>query len=352
MADEASSVSARGVEQEGHEPQEQHQSNAMDRLATLMVQYMEFQMARPVRSTTLHEQFMKLNLPEFVGAIDLLVAEEWLKKLDAIFEVMEVTDEQKLTLATFMLRGDARNWVGLSRQRSSDVTTTTEQSRAQTDAGSARPGTSRGGGRSRGRGSWRPSVRPNTARSGTMGGIVCYRCGVDGLHDPLPLDLPPPLELPGVVRKHVTCAITSRLISINYVDSGWGCDSQEHLCRFLGALVVSTDFTKVFGTCDTLIFIFSAQQIYLELYFDEPRVGTKVALKTVFGTSDQVLNQYYSALRPQTDETLICSRDWLFGERKEDARLYIILLEGANSDTGMELIRNKRSHLYAVPFLK
>ncbi|GFZ00496.1 hypothetical protein Acr_14g0001310 [Actinidia rufa] len=76
----------------------------------LMAQYMEFQMARPVRGTTLHEQFMKLNPPEFMGALDPLVAEEWLKKLDAIFEVMEVTDEQKLTLATFMLRGEARNW--------------------------------------------------------------------------------------------------------------------------------------------------------------------------------------------------------------------------------------------------
>ncbi|XP_057471994.1 uncharacterized protein LOC130760633 [Actinidia eriantha] len=45
-----------------------------------------------------------------MGATDPLVAEEWLKKLDTIFEVMEVTDEQKLLLATFMLRGEARNW--------------------------------------------------------------------------------------------------------------------------------------------------------------------------------------------------------------------------------------------------
>ena len=53
---------------------------------------------------------MKLNPSEFVGTIDPLVAEEWMKKLDAIFEVIEVTDEQKLTLATFMLRGEERNW--------------------------------------------------------------------------------------------------------------------------------------------------------------------------------------------------------------------------------------------------
>ena len=72
---------------------------------------MEQQITRPVRSTTIHEQFMKLNPPKFVGTTtDPLVAEEWLKKSGAIFEVMGVTDEQKLSLATFMLRGEARNW--------------------------------------------------------------------------------------------------------------------------------------------------------------------------------------------------------------------------------------------------
>ncbi|XP_057484593.1 uncharacterized protein LOC130770961 [Actinidia eriantha] len=338
MADEESSVSARRVGQEEPEPRVQHQPDATERLAALMTQYMEFQMARPVRGTTLHEQFMKLNPPKFVGATDPLVAEEWLKKLDTIFEVMEVTNEQKLTLATFMLRGEARNWwesmrrmqpegvpilwqrfveifndqyfpriyrmqkeeefmslkkrtmsiveyeekfialsrfapemvrtedmkcrrfeqgldwqirsrvamfeinvyselvnkakiaerevmefqnrresfkkrrfdsgAGPSRQRSSDVTTTAEQSRAQTDAGSARPGNSRGGGNSRGRGSWRPPVRPNTVRSGTTGGIVCYRCGVEGhmVRDcPLPwVDKCYQCGQPGHIAKHCT----------------------------------------------------------------------------------------------------------------------------------------------------
>ena len=53
---------------------------------------------------------MKLNPPEFMGTTDPLVVEKWLKKLDTIFEVMEVTKEQKLSLATFMLKGEARNW--------------------------------------------------------------------------------------------------------------------------------------------------------------------------------------------------------------------------------------------------
>ena len=33
-----------------------------------------------------------------------------MKKLGAIFEVMEVTKEQKMSLVTFMLKGGARNW--------------------------------------------------------------------------------------------------------------------------------------------------------------------------------------------------------------------------------------------------
>ena len=93
MADEESSNSVRGVEEGEHEPRVQNQPDATNRLVALMAQYMEYQIARLARGTTLHEQFMKLNPLEFMGAIDPLVAEEWLKKLDSIFEVMEVTKE-------------------------------------------------------------------------------------------------------------------------------------------------------------------------------------------------------------------------------------------------------------------
>ncbi|GFS41562.1 hypothetical protein Acr_00g0075110 [Actinidia rufa] len=115
MADEESSVSARGVEQREQEPLVQHQPDATERLATLMTQYMEHQLARHAR-----------------GA-------------------------------------------GTSRQ-----STMVESSKAQTSVGSARPSGSRGAGSSRGRGSWRPPARPMPTRSDNTGGIVYYRCGVEG----------------------------------------------------------------------------------------------------------------------------------------------------------------------------
>ncbi|GFS40647.1 hypothetical protein Acr_00g0069690 [Actinidia rufa] len=77
-----------------------------------------------------------------MGATDPLVAEEWLKKLAAIFEWSKA-----------------------------------EHSLAQ---GGARSSNLRGGGSSRGGGSWRPPTRPSPARSSNTGGLICYRCGVEG----------------------------------------------------------------------------------------------------------------------------------------------------------------------------
>ena len=47
---------------------------------------------------------------KIVGATNPLMAEEWMKKLDAIFEVIRVTEEQKLSLATFLLQCETQNW--------------------------------------------------------------------------------------------------------------------------------------------------------------------------------------------------------------------------------------------------
>ncbi|XP_057482045.1 uncharacterized protein LOC130768978 [Actinidia eriantha] len=69
---------------------------------------------------------------------------------------------------------------GTLQQRSLEMTTTVEQSRAHISARGERSNNSRGVGSSRGKGSWRPLVGPITARSGNIGGIICFRCGVKG----------------------------------------------------------------------------------------------------------------------------------------------------------------------------
>ena len=55
MAYEESTNYVRRVEQREQEPRVQHQPDVMERLATLMAQYMEYQLARPARGTTIHE---------------------------------------------------------------------------------------------------------------------------------------------------------------------------------------------------------------------------------------------------------------------------------------------------------
>ena len=53
---------------------------------------------------------MKLSPPAFTGTTDPLVAEGWIQKMETIFKVMEVRDEQKVLLATFILEDDAKLW--------------------------------------------------------------------------------------------------------------------------------------------------------------------------------------------------------------------------------------------------
>lgn len=43
------------------------------------------------------------------------MAEDWIKEIEKQFYVIEVTPEQKVQLATFMLRGLAERWWSLKR---------------------------------------------------------------------------------------------------------------------------------------------------------------------------------------------------------------------------------------------
>lgn len=93
------------------EPNTQSQSDIMQALAW----FIEFQTGARASSSnqprsTIHEQFMKLQPPTFSSGVEPLEAEEWLKRMESIFDVMSVSDDQKVVLALFMLKDEARFW--------------------------------------------------------------------------------------------------------------------------------------------------------------------------------------------------------------------------------------------------
>ncbi|KAM0892448.1 hypothetical protein ACQ4PT_025752 [Festuca glaucescens] len=55
-------------------------------------------------------QFLRLKPPSFHGSANPLASEDWLKEVEKIFEVMLCPDEEKVTLAIFMLQGGASDW--------------------------------------------------------------------------------------------------------------------------------------------------------------------------------------------------------------------------------------------------
>ncbi|KAF7841848.1 Transposon Ty3-I Gag-Pol polyprotein [Senna tora] len=55
-------------------------------------------------------QFKKYNPPEFDGKFDVQKAEIWLMKMEKIFEILEVTDYEKVILATFTFIEEAEHW--------------------------------------------------------------------------------------------------------------------------------------------------------------------------------------------------------------------------------------------------
>ncbi|XP_028071133.1 uncharacterized protein LOC114273529 isoform X2 [Camellia sinensis] len=56
------------------------------------------------------ERFKKLGAPSFSGSPNPMEAEAWLRRVEQIFSVMEVSDEQRVALASFMLVEEAEYW--------------------------------------------------------------------------------------------------------------------------------------------------------------------------------------------------------------------------------------------------
>ncbi|XP_075515563.1 uncharacterized protein LOC142550210 [Primulina tabacum] len=57
-----------------------------------------------------YDRFRCMNPPDFIGGPDPLVALEWIKSLEAIFDYLKFTDQEKVSCAVFMLVKAARIW--------------------------------------------------------------------------------------------------------------------------------------------------------------------------------------------------------------------------------------------------
>ncbi|XP_073031204.1 uncharacterized protein [Primulina eburnea] len=57
-----------------------------------------------------YDRFRRMNPPDFIGGPDPLVSLEWVKALEAIFDYLKFTDQEKVGCAVFMLVKAARIW--------------------------------------------------------------------------------------------------------------------------------------------------------------------------------------------------------------------------------------------------
>ncbi|CAA3011863.1 Hypothetical predicted protein [Olea europaea subsp. europaea] len=83
-----------------------------DRLATAIASILP----NPDRDTSI-ERAIKLGAKHFVGTANPADAEEWMRNLESIFDVMGCSEEKKLRLATFLLKGVAADWWVAFRSR-------------------------------------------------------------------------------------------------------------------------------------------------------------------------------------------------------------------------------------------
>ena len=60
--------------------------------------------------TSALEKFRKLDPSTFKGTKDLIEVDNWLKEIERLFRAMEVSDEQQVILAVFVLKVDALEW--------------------------------------------------------------------------------------------------------------------------------------------------------------------------------------------------------------------------------------------------
>ena len=71
---------------------------------------------------TLPQKYNKMKTPEFQGGIEPLKAEDWVLETEKIYEVFPCIEAQKVLLATFTLKEEARRWWMLERNVNEGVT--------------------------------------------------------------------------------------------------------------------------------------------------------------------------------------------------------------------------------------
>ena len=79
-------------------------------------------------------QFNKLKPPRFGGGTDPLAYEEWLRRMENLFEVMDCPDEFKVRLATHQFEKEAEFWWGTVKPRAGEPALTWEQLKTMMDA--------------------------------------------------------------------------------------------------------------------------------------------------------------------------------------------------------------------------
>jgi len=78
-------------------------------------------------------QFNKLKPPKFQGGANPLKYEEWVRRLENLFEIMDCPDQYKVSLATYQFEEEAEYWWGTVKPRGGEEPMTWKRLRALMD---------------------------------------------------------------------------------------------------------------------------------------------------------------------------------------------------------------------------
>ena len=66
--------------------------------------------SRRLEAAKMVETTRRLEAQEFRGTTDPVPAEDWIKRIERVFEVIECLEKRKVNIATFLLEGRALNY--------------------------------------------------------------------------------------------------------------------------------------------------------------------------------------------------------------------------------------------------